>query len=284
MVLAIYELFTGRIQSFQPIWEITVCILIGFVARGKVTYAYQKMSQHQLIHAVFPTALTQYSFCFTPIAFASFIVILPGYTMAISVVELVSRQLVSGVVRMVYAILYSFLLGYGVAMGSELYITIDPSTAHTSTECAHATSLTTCDVQRIDQRFFILLVPLFAIAYCIYVRARPFRWPIMLLVAVVGYVVNYLLSCHAGAPSQVLQVVPAFSVGLIGNLLTKLTGKMSFDAVLLGVFFLVPGSLGIKAGFGIFDSSGGDDSTSSYLGNTGAAFALAMIESAIGRF
>jgi hypothetical protein len=32
---AFYELFSGRYMSFQPIWEITVCIFIGFVSRGK---------------------------------------------------------------------------------------------------------------------------------------------------------------------------------------------------------------------------------------------------------
>lgn len=35
MVFAVYELFSIRIEGIQPIWEITVCILIGFVARGK---------------------------------------------------------------------------------------------------------------------------------------------------------------------------------------------------------------------------------------------------------
>ncbi|KAI8142132.1 hypothetical protein BJV82DRAFT_517055 [Fennellomyces sp. T-0311] len=254
MMFAIYEVFSGRIQSFQPIWEVTVCIIIGFVAR----------------------AVTQYGFCFTPIAFSSFIVILPGYPMAVAVVELVSRQLVSGVVRMVYSIVYAFLLGYGIQMGSELYRTIDKDILEQETsECSRAADITTCDIQRIDQRFFFLLVPLFALAYCVFVKARPFRWPTMIVVSAVGYVVNYLLQCHAHAPAQVLQVVPAFAIGLLGNLLTKVTGKMSFDAVLLGVFYLVPGGLSIKAGYGMFTN---DDS----LGTQGASFALAMIESSIG--
>lgn len=39
--------------------------------------------------------------------------------------------------------------------------------------------------------------------------------------------------------------------------------------------FLVPGGLGIKAGYGMFDSS-------TSTGTQGASFALAMIESSIG--
>ncbi|KAI8391087.1 uncharacterized protein BYT42DRAFT_591782 [Radiomyces spectabilis] len=257
MFFAVYELFSGRFISFQPIWEITVCILIGFVAR----------------------AIWRYDFCFTPIAFSAFIVILPGYSMAIAIIELVSRQLVSGVIRMVYAILYSFLLGYGVGMGSALFGTIDPASISEQAlapACKKALNAGTCFAS-VSQWYYFLTVPLFAVAYCIYLRARPPRWPVMIIVSAAGYVTNYALSCHAKAPPQVLQVVPAFVIGMLGNLLTKFTGKMSFDAVLLAVFYLVPGSLGLKAALGLFGSGGGGE-----FANQGSTFALSMIEVSIG--
>lgn len=184
-------------------------------------------------------AVWRYGFCFTPVAFASFIVILPGYSMAVSIIELVSRQLVSGVVRMVYAIIYSFLLGYGIEMGSELFGTIDPESVTEQGQakaCVDAYSSSTC-VTIVSQWFYFLTVPLFAISYCVFLRARPPRWPVMIFVAVCGFITNYFLACYANAPSQVLQVVPAFVVGLLGNLLTKFTGQMSLDAVILGVSF-----------------------------------------------
>lgn len=197
--------------------------------------------------------------------------------MAVAIIELVSRQLVSGVVRMVYAIIYSFLLGYGVSMGSELYLTIDKnSTLNQSDACKLANSATTC-ISSESQWFNFLMVPIFAMAFCIFLRARLPRWPIMAIVAAFAYVINYALACWAHAPSQILQVAPAFGLGLVGNLLSKFTGKMSFDAVLLGVFYLVPSSLGLKAAIGLF--SGGEE-----VGTQGAGFALAMIESSIGMF
>ncbi|OBZ91601.1 Pheromone-regulated membrane protein 10 [Choanephora cucurbitarum] len=254
---ATYELYSGRYLSFQPIWEITVCILIGFVSR----------------------AVWRYGFCFTPVAFASFIVILPGYSMAVALIELVSRQLVSGVVRMVYAIMYSFLLGYGIEMGSEIFGKINPESVSSQGQakvCIDATSSSTC-VTVIPQAYYFLTVPLFALTYCIYLRARLPRWPYMIFVAVSGFVVNYILSCYANAPSQVLQVVPAFTVGLLGNLLTKFTGKMSLDAVILGIFYMVPGSLGLKSALGFFGST-----DNSEFANQGAGFALSMIETSIG--
>ncbi|KAI8353231.1 hypothetical protein BD560DRAFT_336851 [Blakeslea trispora] len=253
MVFATNEIFSNYISSFQPIWEITVCIVIGFVAR----------------------AITKYGFCFTPIAFSSFIIVLPGYPMAVSIIELVSRQLVAGVVRMVYAIIYAFLLGYGVSMGSSLYILMDKSVTTVQSDiCKHASNAATC-ISSESQWFNFLLVPLFALAYCFFLRARPPRWPTMIFVSACTYTINYALACWAHAPPQLLQVVPALGLGLLGNLLTKITGKMTFDAMLLGVFYLVPSSLGIRGAIGLF---GGTEENS----NQGAGFALAMIESSIG--
>lgn len=248
---AFYELLTGRYLNFQPIWEITVCIFIGFVSR----------------------AVWKYGFCFTPVAFASFIIILPGYSMAVSIIELVSRQLVSGVVRMVYTLIYSFLLGYGIEMGSELFGIIDPASVSVqgiSEACKEANSSNTCRTI-ISKWFYFLTVPLFAVTYCIYLKARPPRWPVMVFVAAAGFVTTYALACYTSAPGQVLQVVPAFVVGLLGNILSKMTGKMSLDAVILGIFYMVPGSLGLKAALGFFGES-------SEFSNQGAGFALSMIE------
>ncbi|KAI8329830.1 hypothetical protein BC941DRAFT_463614 [Chlamydoabsidia padenii] len=253
MVFAVYEVISGRFQSFQPIWEIAVCIVIGITAQG----------------------LMKYDFCFTPVAFSAIIVVLPGYGMAIAIQELVSRQLVSGVVRMVYAIIYSFLLGYGVSMGSALYQTIDPGAPPTNSHCVNAASSTTAMASQ-SQWFNFLTVPLFALGYCMFVRAKPHRWLTMTIVAACGFTVNYSLHRWARAPSQVLQVAPSFVLGMLGHLLTKVTGQMSFDAVLLGIFYLVPSSLGVKAALGLFGNS------STEVGTQGAGFALAMIEASIG--
>jgi hypothetical protein len=46
------EIFSKTISSFQPIWEITVCILIGFVARGnqdKNDLCIYKIEEHKTL-------------------------------------------------------------------------------------------------------------------------------------------------------------------------------------------------------------------------------------------
>lgn len=98
----------------------------------------------------------------------------------------------------------------------------------------------------------------------------------MLAFASSSYIINYALSCWAHAPSQILQIAPAFCVALVGNIISKFTGMMTFDAVLLGIFYLLPSGLGVKAALGLF-------SKTNETGSEGAGFALVMIETSIGK-
>ncbi|OZJ01836.1 hypothetical protein BZG36_04795 [Bifiguratus adelaidae] len=213
-------------------------------------------------------ASTRGSMCFTPIAFGGVVMLLPGYTMASGIIELASRHIISGIVRMVYAIMYSFLLGYGLSMGSSIYIAID-SKAVPATQDAQCVS-----PNRMTAWWNWLWVPLFGFAYCIWLKARPRRFPIMIIFGGIAYTASFLLQTYANAPAQVSQFLPAFGIGLLGNLWSRLRHEMSFDGMLLGVFFLVPGSVGLRSGIALM---GGED-----INGSGAGFALAMIESAIG--
>lgn len=56
-------------------------------------------------------------FCFSALAQSSIAFILPGYTVLCASLELQSRSLVAGSVRMVYAIIYTLFLGFGITIG-----------------------------------------------------------------------------------------------------------------------------------------------------------------------
>lgn len=88
----------------------------------------------------------------------------------------------------------------------------------------------------------------------------------MVSIACAGFATSYALSHWTNANNQVVQFVPALVVGFLGNLYTKLTQDISFDATLLGSFLLVPGAVGLRSGLAAFSGAQG--------GNTGAAFAL----------
>lgn len=97
------------------------------------------------LNAILAAALARTrQFCFTAVASGSVVLILPGYIMLCASLELANRcvrtgaltcanqglnlpscrSLVAGSVRAVYAALYALFLGFGLSMGSEVYLRI----------------------------------------------------------------------------------------------------------------------------------------------------------------
>ena len=60
-------------------------------------------------------------FCYSAIASGSIVLILPGFLVLNGSLELSSRNIVSGAVRLCYAIMYSLFLGFGLSIGGTLY-------------------------------------------------------------------------------------------------------------------------------------------------------------------
>ncbi|KAF8560209.1 DUF1212-domain-containing protein [Imleria badia] len=97
----------SKSAAYANVYEISVAILVSFVSRALSTI---------------PGDL----FCYNAISAAGVVLILPGFTILISALELTSRNVLCGSVRMVYAIIYTLFLGFGLAIGSDIYLVIDP--------------------------------------------------------------------------------------------------------------------------------------------------------------
>ncbi|KAG1825753.1 uncharacterized protein BJ212DRAFT_295650 [Suillus subaureus] len=91
--------------------RISIAIIVSFVARALSTI---------------PGRL----FCYNAIASAGVVLILPGFTILISALELTSRNILCGSVRMVYAIIYTLFLGFGLTIGSDLYLVLNKHARH----------------------------------------------------------------------------------------------------------------------------------------------------------
>lgn len=94
----------ARSPEFSAIFEVAACLIISFAARG--------------LGSIYRNGAP--IFCFSAIAQSSIVVILPGYTVLCAALELQSRNLLAGSVRMVYAIIYSLYLAFGMLLGSVL--------------------------------------------------------------------------------------------------------------------------------------------------------------------
>lgn len=87
-------------QLYSNIFEITVATLFSFMSSA--------------------LAATNY-FCYSALASSSVVLILPGFIVLTGSLELISRNIISGSVRLCYAVVYSLFLGFGLAMGAQAF-------------------------------------------------------------------------------------------------------------------------------------------------------------------
>ncbi|KAJ7932570.1 hypothetical protein B0H13DRAFT_2517311 [Mycena leptocephala] len=96
----------NKSAMYANVYEISVTIVVAFVARGL-------------------SNIPGDYFCYSAISSAGVVVILPGFTVLISALELMSKNVFCGSVRIVYAIIYTLFLGFGLTIGSDLYLVVD---------------------------------------------------------------------------------------------------------------------------------------------------------------
>ncbi|KAJ6279110.1 hypothetical protein J3E71DRAFT_222043 [Bipolaris maydis] len=145
-------------------------------------------------------------FCFSAMAQSSIALILPGFMVLCASLELQSKHIVAGSVRMVYAIIYSLFLGFGITIGTVLYGMMDKN----------ATSRTTCH-DPMSTNFYYLFVPAFAICLQIVNQAKYKQMPSMTIIAFIGWIVNFQSSKYFKNNAQVSNTLGALAIGIAAN-------------------------------------------------------------------
>lgn len=215
---------------FANVFEVAMAIITSFIARGIGS-----------IHATGPFSdLTgrKYVFCFSAIAQSSICMILPGFSVLCSSLELQSHQIIAGSVRLVYTILYSLFLGYGVTIGTTAYGLIDKG----------ATGEGSCFGEPSEPygNKYVQHFPFVAV-YCILAglvnQARFRQTPIMAVFGLIGYLPNYFLSDRLGSSTGLANTVGAFALGTAGNLYSRLWHGHAASAIIPGIFTIVSSGL-----------------------------------------
>lgn len=220
LVGALQLVFSPRSNIYSNIFEISAAVLTSFLARafGSITYQGQHL------------------FCFAALAQSSIALILPGYIMLCASLELQSRNIVAGSVRLVYAVIYSLFLGFGITIGTALYGLLD---SNATIEYTCPTAFPNEYVQRFP---FVILFTFFL---SVINQAKWKQIPMMLLISLSGYVVNYFSSKRFSAYSQISVpgALGAFVIGTLGNLYSRLRHGVAAAAMLPAIFVLVPSGL-----------------------------------------
>ncbi|KAF9356712.1 hypothetical protein BGX26_004868 [Mortierella sp. AD094] len=231
LMVGILGIIAGKFPVYGNIFEMTASILVGFIAKA------------------FGDRV-----CFSAVALAGVVVLLPGLLLTQAIMELSSRNIVSGAVKMFYALMYAFFLGFGLTLGAELWDYIAGASAVASASaCQHS----------ISRWWYFIVYPAVSASINIVFNAHPRQWFGMTSVTAVGFVVTLFFK----SGPQINAAVAAFAVGISGQLYGRLTGQLSYVPLLSGVLILVPGSVGVR---GILAIIGNDPSQ-------GFTFVLTMI-------
>ena len=137
-------------ELYANVFEITAAVATSFMSR------------------VFGSINGGNLFCFSALAQSSIALILPGYMVLCASLELQSHQMISGSVRMVYALIYSLFLGYGITIGSVIYGYIDEN----AVSSVHCSTGSEWYLHRPGQDFYILFVFPFTICLCAINQAK----------------------------------------------------------------------------------------------------------------
>ncbi|KAK1981697.1 hypothetical protein LZ30DRAFT_592186 [Colletotrichum cereale] len=204
---------------YSNVLEVTATVLVSFLAR-----AFGSIRGGEL-------------FCFSAMAQGGIVMLLPGYLVLCSALELQSRAIVPGSIRIVYAIIYSLFLGFGITIGAVLYGMFD----------SNAVSTTSC-TDPIPGYYTFIFVPLFVLCISVLYQAKWRQMPVMLLVAFAGYVVNYFSSLRFSAAPQVANTLGALTVGVLANLYSRLRHGVAAATLIPAIFTQVPGGLASTGG------------------------------------
>lgn len=178
-------------ELISNVFEISAAVITSFVARGLGSIKHNG----------------QELFCFSAMAQSSIALILPGFTVLSASLELQSRHIVAGSVRMVYAIIYSLFLGFGITIGTVLF----------GMMYKDATSETSCK-DPMSSHWYYFFVLAFSLCLMVINQAKFKQIPSMLVISLIGYVVNFHSSQYFTKNAQVSNTLGALAIGVSANL------------------------------------------------------------------
>lgn len=209
-----------RSKLYANVFEVSAAVVLTFIARG---FGSIRVGGHSV-------------FCFSAIVQSSIALILPGYTVLCSSLELQSHQIVAGSIRLVYTYIYSLFLGYGVTVGITVYGLMDNHAA-TEPTCS-AASLKIYGNEYIQHFAF---VPIYCAFAALVNQAKWKQLPTTSILGTCGYVTNHLATKYLD--SRLGSTIGAFTIGLLANLYSRVWHGHAAVVIVPGIFTQVSSGL-----------------------------------------
>ncbi|KIR68544.1 hypothetical protein I314_00965 [Cryptococcus bacillisporus CA1873] len=230
------QMLAARNDMFSNVFEIAIATLISFVAAALGS---------------------THVFCYTALVSGGVVLILPGYIVLSGALELASRNITAGAVRIGYSVIYSLFLGFGISMGAVIY-----------------SKITQKDVN-------FLCAPGFSLGLSL--RNQQPLWakelPVMVIIACAGWTCNHFSSLAFPGRSDLTSAIGSFVVGTLGNIYGRFSHGSSFPVTVPGILIQLPSGL---SNGGIFNFAAESSSGSSTAYSDGFSVAEQLVSVAIG--
>ncbi|KAG2231016.1 hypothetical protein INT48_006347 [Thamnidium elegans] len=244
LVVGILTYISEKITMFGNVFEMVVTIPIAVIALALQPHV-----------------------CFVAVSMAAIVIALPGYSLTCAVMELAAKNLVSGTVHLVYAVMYVFFLAFGIGYGCSIWRLIHPE--------LEIDVLTACQ-ESISPWWTFLLLPVATIGFGIVYGAEMKQWIPMVGDSAIGYAVHFFVGKYAGPSSIITPSTGAFALGLFGNIYSRITKRLALVPLIGGIIVLVPGSIGVRGAIHLFDGSNSDNTGSFVFQVLGIALSLTL--------
>ncbi|CEP60055.1 pheromone-regulated protein PRM10 LALA0_S01e01970g [Lachancea lanzarotensis] len=254
-----------RSSLYSNVFEVTASIVVSFCGRALGSIPKTK----------------HINICFGSTVQGSLALILPGFIILSGSLELQSRNLVAGSVRMFYAIIYSLFLGFGITLGAALFGWLYHD----------ATNDTVCQNPHVPTEFKILFVPAFSIGLALINQARWSQLPVMTFISCAGYAVTWGCGLHFKNSTEFNSSISAFVIGVLGNLYSRIWKGLAVSAMLPGIFVQVPSGVasqssllaGVQSANAITNSTNSAENAAAVNDISGSmSFGVTMIQVSIG--
>ncbi|KAJ1978278.1 pheromone-regulated protein prm10 [Dimargaris verticillata] len=219
LVVGGMSLVASRLISYANVFEVTAAVFSGVMA--------SVLSQHV---------------CYWGVVLSAMVNLLPGLSLTLAVTELASRNVISGSVRLFYALVVAFLIGFGLSFGTRLYTSSGNAIDNASYTC-----------QPISKYFWFLFFPIISFNFNMYLKADLIDYIPMTLISAAGFTTNYFASQYFDA-NYFAPAIASFVIATLSNVYSKLFSQMAISSILAGILLLVPGSLGVKGSLSMLTS------------------------------
>ncbi|KAJ1935731.1 pheromone-regulated protein prm10 [Linderina macrospora] len=225
IIIGCLNLVAGRLKGYTNLFEVSVSILSGFAA------------------TIFPNHL-----CFASVTLSATVVLLPGLVLTTGVIELTSRNMHAGTIRVFYALMLAFIIAFGIELGNNIFVEI-------FSRPDRVPNMDTGVCSPVSRWYWWLTFPVSICSICLLINVHPRDWHACVIVggamfAMFWYMVMYLKLTIIGP------VVAAFVLGLVANLWSKVFKHNAYAVMLPGMMILVPGSVGVRGILSMFTDSG----------------------------